>query len=63
MLCLLVERGNFWGMGYLPETAVLHSIAALKLFLDPYADNDYIRKSIYSFAAANPGKKIDLNVK
>ena len=62
-LCLLVERGNFWGMGYLPETAALHSIAELKLFLDPYADNDYIRNSIYSFAAANPGKKIDLNVK
>ena len=62
-LCLLVERGSFGGMGYLPETALLDSVAELTLFLNPYADNDYIRNSIYSFAEANPGKKIDLNVK
>lgn len=59
-LCLLIERGSFWGMGYLPATAELSSSAALKLYLNPYADNDYIRNSIYSFAAANPHKKVSL---
>ena len=59
-LCLLIERGSFWGMGYLPATASLGSSAELKIFLNPYADNDYIRNSIYSFVEANPSKKLNL---
>lgn len=59
-LCLLVERGSFWGMGYLPATAPVNSAVALKHYLNPYADNDYIRNSIYAFADAYPGKKISL---
>ncbi len=57
-LCLLVERGSFWGMGYLPRSFSITSSAELKNLLNPYADNDYIRNNIYSFAAANPGKRI-----
>ncbi len=59
-LCLLVERGSFWGMGYLPSTMALTSSADLKNILVPYADNDTIRNSIYSFAELNPEKKIAL---
>ncbi|MEO6540861.1 MAG: DNA polymerase III subunit epsilon, partial [Ferruginibacter sp.] len=59
-LCLLVERGSFWGMGYLPKSFPIASSGELKNFLDPYADNDYIRNNIYSFAEANPHKKIPL---
>jgi DNA polymerase III subunit epsilon len=59
-LCLLVERGSFWGMGYLPKSFPIDSSVSLKNFLDPYADNDHIRNNIYSFAAANPHKKIQL---
>ena len=57
-LCLLIERGSFWGMGYLPAATPLTSSTELKLHLQPYADNDYIRNSIYAFAEANPVKKI-----
>ena len=59
-LCLLIERGSFWGMGYLPSTTQITSTTDLKSFLNPYADNDTIRNSIYSFVEANPGKKISL---
>jgi DNA polymerase-3 subunit epsilon len=59
-LCLLVERGSFWGMGYLPSATQITSTADLKSYLNPYADNDTIRNSIYSFVEANPGKKISL---
>ncbi|HMI80096.1 MAG TPA: exonuclease domain-containing protein, partial [Ferruginibacter sp.] len=59
-LCLLVERGCFWGMGYLPKAFPIASSGELKNLLDPYADNDYIRNNIYSFAEANPHKKIQL---
>lgn len=59
-LCLLVERGSFWGMGYVPQSLAIKDIAELKQLLNPYADNDYIRSNIYSFAEANPHKKIAL---
>ncbi len=59
-LCLLVERGSFWGMGYLPKAFPINTCGELKNFLDPYADNDYIRNNIYSFAEANPHKKIQI---
>ncbi|HAO45690.1 MAG TPA: exonuclease domain-containing protein [Ferruginibacter sp.] len=60
-LCLLVERGSFWGMGYIPESQPVASTMELKNVLNPYADNDYIRNNIYSFAEANPEKKVLLN--
>ncbi len=57
-LCLLIERGSFWGMGYLPKSFAINSSGELKNMLNPYADNDYIRNNIYSFAEANPHKRI-----
>ena len=59
-LCLLIERGSFWGMGYLPSSAEFTCTADLKTLLVPYADNDTIRNSIYSFVALNPAKRIAL---
>lgn len=57
-LCLLVERGSFWGMGYIPKKINITSSEEVKNYLNPYADNDYIRNSIYTFAEQNPDKKI-----
>ncbi len=57
-LYLLVERGSFWGMGYLKRAEKINDIHLLKEKLTPYNDNDFIRNSIYSFAEANPEKKI-----
>jgi DNA polymerase-3 subunit epsilon len=59
-LCLLVERGSFWGMGYLPKSFEVSNCSELKNLLNPYTDNDYIRNNIYSFAEANPHKRIQL---
>jgi DNA polymerase III subunit epsilon len=61
-LCLLIERGSFWGMGYLPASVSIRSSNELKDYLHPYTDNDYIRNSIYSFVEANPEKKIELKI-
>ena len=61
-LCLLIERGSFWGMGYLPKSFAISSSGELKSLLNPYTDNDYIRNNIYSFAEANPHKRIQLPV-
>jgi len=59
-LCLLIERGSFWGMGYLPTGLKVTSTTDLKGLLVPYADNDTIRNSIYSFVAQYPDKRISL---
>jgi len=59
-LCLLIERGSFWGMGYLPASTAILSAGYLKDLLQPYNDNDTIRNSIYTFVEQNPGKKITL---
>lgn len=61
-LCLLIERGNFWGMGYISAAQQITSAAELKNYLQPYADNDTIRNSIYSFLEMNPGKKMALGI-
>lgn len=59
-LCLLIERGCFWGMGYLPSKMHLSSAKEIKNLLVPYQDNDTIRKSIYSFAMQYPHKRVSL---
>ena len=61
-LCLLIERGSFWGMGYVPLSMQLTCCTDLKNLLVPYADNDTIRNSIYSFVVQNPGKRIELSL-
>ena len=61
-LCLLIERGSFWGMGYVPLSMQLTCCTDLKNLLVPYADNDTIRNSIYSFVQQYPGKRIELSL-
>ena len=61
-LYLLIERGSFWGMGYLSAKEKIKNIFELKEKILPYTDNDFIRNSIYSYAAANPSKRIFLEL-
>lgn len=61
-LYLLIERGCFKGMGYLPASQKIKKLHELKDALEPYADNDFIRNSLYSFAEANPHKRLTLSV-
>ena len=61
-LYLLIERGSFWGMGYLSAKERIKNLFELKEKIAPYADNDFIRNSIYSYAAANPSKRIFLEL-
>jgi DNA polymerase-3 subunit epsilon len=61
-LCMLIERGSFWGMGFIKSQEIKTDIYSLKEMLQPYADNDFIRNSIYSFIEMYPHKKIPLSV-
>ncbi|MFT3980110.1 MAG: exonuclease domain-containing protein [Ferruginibacter sp.] len=57
-LYMLIERGSFWGMGYINAGQTINTLDALKEQLSPYADNDFIRNAVYSFVEMNPDKKV-----
>lgn len=60
-LCLLIDQGSFWGMGFIPENTLLENAATLKELIQPYADNDTIRNSIYTYVQQYPDKRVDLS--
>ena len=55
--CILIEKGRFYGMGYLPGDVTAQNVDDLKNYLTPYSENDYIRGLIYQYAARFPHKK------
>jgi DNA polymerase-3 subunit epsilon len=59
--CILIEKGRFYGMGYLSSEIEASDLEDLKFRLTPYAENDYIRGLIYQYAERYPHKKISLN--
>ena len=56
--CILIEKGRFYGMGYLPSDAVVYSCDQLKGYLQAYPENDYIRGLVYQYVQKRPEKKL-----
>lgn len=59
--CLLIEKGKFYGMGYVPKEMKMKDIGKLKKILTPYHDNDFIRDMIYRYAETNPQLRVAFN--
>ena len=59
--CLLIEKGRFYGMGYIPKEMKTKKISSIKKLLTPYIDNDFIRDMIYRYAELYPERKISFN--
>lgn len=57
---LLIERGRFYGMGYVPHQYTVGGIDELKTQLIQYPDNDYIRGLIHQYAELCPDQRIVL---
>ena len=57
--CILVKKGNFYGMGYISHEHYLENLDVLEQELEPLQDNDYIRNLIYRHAAENPEKCVN----
>lgn len=60
-LYLLIERGSFWGMGYLEKNLSVENINSLKELIEPMVDNDFIRNSLYQYVENHPEKKLVWN--
>jgi DNA polymerase-3 subunit epsilon len=56
--CILIERGRFYGMGYIPAGTPIQNLETLKEKLIQYPENDYIRGLIYSYLEKKPEKKL-----
>jgi DNA polymerase-3 subunit epsilon len=56
---ILIERGKFYGMGYLPADSVIDDASQLKNLITRYPENDYMRGLIYQHAARWPDKKVN----
>jgi DNA polymerase-3 subunit epsilon len=56
--CILIEKGRFYGMGYMPNDAAVYSAEELKSYLQVYPENDYIRGLVYQYVQKRPEKKL-----
>ena len=59
--CILIEKGRFYGMGYLPSGENFREVNDIKYRLTPYMENDYIRGMIFQYSERYPSKKVLLN--
>ncbi|SFH25500.1 exonuclease domain-containing protein [Pedobacter insulae] len=59
--CLWVERGKFYGMGYISNHVDINDLETLKSVITPYPSNDYIMNMILSHSSQFPHKKILIN--
>ena len=58
--CLWIEKGQFYGMGYVSQYSDVTDMELLKSALQPYPSNDYILNLILTYAKANPSKKLNI---
>ena len=58
--CILIENGQFYGMGFVSIEEADQEISDLKKQLTPYPSNDYIRNLIFNYAIQFPLKTREL---
>ena len=56
--CLLIEKGKFYGLGFVSNYFNINSLENLKPHLMPYPGNDYIKGIISGYAAKFPERKV-----
>ena len=56
--CILIEKGQFYGMGYIADDAEANNLHQLKNYLTPYPGNDYIKTMVNNYAVRYPHRKV-----
>jgi DNA polymerase-3 subunit epsilon len=59
---ILMEKGRFVGMGYIPANVSISTIDELKPHITPYPENGYIRGLVYQYATRFPERRMELSV-
>lgn len=54
--CIWIEKGRFYGMGYIDRNSDTHSAADLKSMMTPYNGNAYMLQLVHTYAEKHPGK-------
>ncbi|MFA6277047.1 MAG: exonuclease domain-containing protein [Pedobacter sp.] len=60
--CLWIEKGKFYGMGYISEYCDINDLETLKSAITPYPSNDYIMNMILTHSNQFPQKMIPLSL-
>jgi DNA polymerase-3 subunit epsilon len=58
--CILISKGKFYGMGYIPAGTQVQNEETIKDYLTEYRENSFIRNIVHGFAARFPAKVIYL---
>ncbi len=59
--CILVENGDFYGMGFLLENKIPSDFKDIKELVTPYPSYTFIQNMINNFVLNNPSKRIIFN--
>lgn len=59
--CIMVVKGSFFGMGYLPAHLEDVNRDILKEYIQPYKENSYIRTLLHAHTSSNPEQVRHLN--
>ncbi|GGD35160.1 exonuclease domain-containing protein [Flavobacterium orientale] len=54
--CIWVEKGHFYGMGYISAEVGVTELADVKGYVTQYKSNSYITQLLYGYAKKYPGK-------
>ena len=54
--CIWVEKGHFYGMGYLDTDVAINDLSEIRDYVTPYPSNQYITELLCSFAQKYPAK-------
>jgi DNA polymerase-3 subunit epsilon len=60
--CIWVEKGHFYGMGYITSDVGIIEASEIRDYVTPYKSNDYIMQLIYTYTAKYPGKVVKQGV-
>jgi DNA polymerase-3 subunit epsilon len=58
--CILIDKGNFYGMGKIPKGFDLNDLPGLKNFLEPYPENEYAKSLVYTYVEQHPEKRFNI---
>jgi DNA polymerase-3 subunit epsilon len=56
---ILIENGEFYGMGYVDHAFAANELSLIKTHLTPYPGNGYIKSMVANYAFSNPERKVE----